>query len=834
MPAGRTCRAQSTTRSLRASGLTAGRLSQGLAPLLLALGVLMAALTPAQAERRVALVIGNASYVGMPALQNPRNDANDMAAALRDLGFEVMVSTDMKRAEVRDVLAKFSSLAAGADTALVYYAGHALEVRGQYYLVPTDATIEPGINLRYVMMPVADLRDVISSVKGLRLMIFDACRNDPTDGSGALTPEAAREVRRDELQKALAGAEGAKGMVVAYATAPFDVAEDGKSRNSPFTAKLLKGLKEPEVEIRSLFRKVSREVYAETRGRQMPEITLALRGDYVINGAESHDTAWLRIRQSSDPADFREFLARFPLSAHAPKASRRLEMLERTRRLAEEHERAEAERARREAEQRAREAQERRESERRRALCADEAAKVDGLRRMGRRDELERLRALAACPEQTGPQIDAAISAILEQERRRNEEMEAARRADEDRRRREQEAEARRQRDAAEAARKADLERQRQEQEAKLQHQREEAETARKADLERQRQEQEAKLQRDEAEAVRKAELERQQQEQAAAAQRQQAQAERQRRMACEAEAAQIRSAAAGASAKEALSALQTATTCPENAGILARARAGAEDAARATCSREAEQYGAIDRNDMAALSAFAGKAGCPDVAAAARSQILLLQTERDQACARDTQEIDRLRRLGLDGRDDLERLASATTCPGTRPQVVAALGSLAPLPARNTREQIRRAAAALRRIGCLGETGDLPADAVRKGLARYFTARQVDPAPLDFDDALLRRLDGEGDARVCAPTCAADEVERDGKCIPPPSRPAERPAERPAKPAAKPAAAAKPKPPRSDAQRAEPQRHEAAPKPAPPVASSAPPKRSPNIILGN
>jgi hypothetical protein len=62
----------------------------------------------------------------------------------------------------------------------------------------------------------------------------------------------------------------------------------------------------------------------------LPEITLALRGDYVINGAESHDTAWLRIRQSSDPADFREFLARFPLSAHAPKASRRLEMLERT------------------------------------------------------------------------------------------------------------------------------------------------------------------------------------------------------------------------------------------------------------------------------------------------------------------------------------------------------------------------------------------------------------------------------------------------------------------------------------------------------------------------
>lgn len=798
------------------------RLRERMLVLMATLAVLVATTWPALAERRVALVIGNSSYTAMPALQNPRNDANDMAATLRDLGFEVMVSTDMKRGEVRDVLARFSTMASGADTALVYYAGHALEVRGQYYLVPVDATIEPGSNLRYVMMPVADLREVVSSAKGLRLMIFDACRNDPSEGTGPLTPEAARAVRQEELQKALTGAEGGKGIVVAYATAPFDVAEDGKARNSPFTGKLLKWLKEPELEIRPLFRRVSRDVYVETGGRQMPEVTLALQGDYFLNRAESHDTVWLRIRRSEDPSDFRDFLARYPLSIHAPKATRRLDMLERDRRIVEE-------RARREAERRAKEDQERREAERRRLVCAEEAARVEGLRQAGRRDDLERLQAGTACPEQTGPQVEAVLAALQEQEaqeRRQREALEATRRAEQERQKREQqEAEARRQREAAELDRhRQEQESLRQRQEQDAQRQRHEAEKARLAEMERRRREQEAEAQRQRQAA----ELERQRQEQEAT--------ERQRRAACEAEAGRIAAAAAAAAPREALAALQNKLACPDNVPVLAGALATVEEAARAICARETEQYGAIDRTDALALSTFAGRAQCRDVAAAARTQVQRLQGEREQAeqaCTRDAQEMESLRRLGAEGRAGLERLGTATTCATLRPQVVATLGSLLALPQQNTRDQLVRAGAALRRLGCLAERGDLPLAGIQKGLTRYYAALKMEPVALDIDDALLRRLDGEPDRRICPLMCEGDEVERDGKCIrPPPARPAQRPGKPDAKPESKPAGTAAPKPPREDTPRSAPAQREAPP--APPVASSAPPKRSPSIILGN
>ncbi len=809
-------------RRVRPSGRAGLRAVQWALLLCTLWGLVIAGASAAHAERRVALVIGNASYNGMPALQNPRNDANDVAAALRDLGFEVMVSTDMKRADVRDVLAKFSSMAAGADTALVYYAGHALEVRGQYYLVPVDATIEAGSNLRYVMMPVADLRDVISGAKGLRVMIFDACRNDPIEGAANLTPEAARAARREEVQKALAGAEGGKGMVVAYATAPFDVAEDGKARNSPFTATLLKWLKEPGIEIRSLFRKVSSEVYADTGGRQMPEITLAMQGDYFFNGSDSHDAVWLRIRHSSDPADFRDFLARFPLSIHAPSASRRLDMLERSRR---------------EAQRRAREEQEMREAERRRALCAKEAAEVESLRQAGRREDLLRLKAAAACPKDTAARVDAALAVLAAQEAKRAKEAQDAQAAAQAAA---QEAEQRRRREEAEVARRAELDRQRLEQEAQAQaqaqalaqRQRDEAEAARKAELERKRLEQEAELGRQKEAAA----LDRQRQEKEAA--------ERQRRAACELEAGRITAAAAGAAPKDALSALLKGLTCPENAALVAKAYAAVDEAARAACAREADQYARTDRADAAALSAFAGRVQCPEVAVAVRAQVQHLQAEREQAaqaCARDMQEMDRLRRLGSEGRDQLERLGTVSTCPTIKPQVVAALGALTPLPQQNTREQVRRGAAALRRIGCLAEAGDLPIEAVRKGLARYFAARRVEPVSLDIGDDLLRRLDGEGDQRVCPLTCTGDEVERDGKCVP--ARPSAG-SPTPAKPAAKPATAPSDSPPNAKPPQAKPQqakppqaeapRQEQAPKPAPPVASSAPPKRTPSIILGN
>ena len=218
------------------------------------------------AARQVALVVGNSTYAHIGRLPNPENDAVDLSAALQRLGFEVTTEFDADRVELTEALRAFTRRSAGADVSLVFYAGHGLEMDGINYLVPVDARLERDVDVRYETVTRDDL--LVSTVGArLRLVILDACRNNPLARSMQRTV-ASRSVSGGsfgQLDEDLLGDE----TLVAYAAAAGTTAADGSGRNSPYTSALLAHLDEP-LEILTLFRRVRARVLEATNGEQRP------------------------------------------------------------------------------------------------------------------------------------------------------------------------------------------------------------------------------------------------------------------------------------------------------------------------------------------------------------------------------------------------------------------------------------------------------------------------------------------------------------------------------------------------------------------------------------
>jgi hypothetical protein len=280
----------------------------------------------ARAERRVALVVGNSQYKNPSlVLVNPRNDAQDVAAALRSLDFEVILTVDAGKRELDLAMTQFARAATNADAALFFYAGHALQYQGRNYLMPTDSELEDEVSLRYQMVQLDDVRAAVDRADGVKIIILDACRNNPIVDN--LTKKMAGASRGLGATRGLARIDKALGMVVAYATAADEVAADGSGRNSPFTAALLRRLQEPGLEIGSMFRRIAADVNSQTNGRQRPETYVSLIGEYFLNQKDM--PAWALVKDSADPAAFRNFIARFPSSPRVSDAQYRLEMLER-------------------------------------------------------------------------------------------------------------------------------------------------------------------------------------------------------------------------------------------------------------------------------------------------------------------------------------------------------------------------------------------------------------------------------------------------------------------------------------------------------------------------
>lgn len=280
----------------------------------------------AHAERRIALVVGNAHYGNQSlTLTNPKNDAEDVAAALRSVGFEVLQATDASKRDMDLAMAKFARLATDSDAALFFYAGHALQYQGRNYLIPTDAEVEDEISLRYQLMPIDDVRAALDRATGVKVMILDACRNNPIVES--IRRKATGESRNfGGGSRGLARIDKTQGMVIAYSTAADEVAADGRGRNSPFTRAFLKRIKEPGLEIEQLFRRVAADVNSETGGRQRPETYVSLLSDYYLN--QTDRLAFDTVKDTTDPSALRDFIDKFPSSSFVTDARYRMQRIE--------------------------------------------------------------------------------------------------------------------------------------------------------------------------------------------------------------------------------------------------------------------------------------------------------------------------------------------------------------------------------------------------------------------------------------------------------------------------------------------------------------------------
>jgi uncharacterized caspase-like protein len=295
---------------------------------LYSLVLLVCSISDAKADRRVALVVGNSNYSNSSLfLSNPKNDATDVAAALRGVGFEVLQVIDANKRDLDLNMAKFARLAIDADAALFYYAGHAVQYQGRNYLMPTDAEVEDEISFRYQMTPLDDVRAALDRGDGVKIVVLDACRNNPIVNALRRKKKSGGDSRAiDAVRGGLAKIDKAQGMVVAYSTAADEVAADGDGRNSPFTTAFLKRLKEPGLEIEQLFRRVAADVNAQTGGRQRPETYVSLLSNYYLN--QTDRIAFDKIKDTPDPEPLRDFIAAFPTSSYVAEAQGRIQRIE--------------------------------------------------------------------------------------------------------------------------------------------------------------------------------------------------------------------------------------------------------------------------------------------------------------------------------------------------------------------------------------------------------------------------------------------------------------------------------------------------------------------------
>jgi formylglycine-generating enzyme required for sulfatase activity len=238
---------------------------------------------PAHAEKRVALVIGNGAYKNAARLPNPRNDAEDIAAALKRTGFETIVGFDLDKTGMDSATIRFARSAREADVAVFYYSGHAMQFSGVNYLMPVDAKLTDEADLR-LMSRVDDIVADLQQAKNLRILVLDSCRDNP------LAEELKRSIGRTRaagVARGLAKIDSPQGMIVAYATQSGRTADDGTGRNSPYTAAFLKHIEAAE-EIGTVFRRVSADVYESTRRTQLPELSLSLIGEFYLKGRPSN------------------------------------------------------------------------------------------------------------------------------------------------------------------------------------------------------------------------------------------------------------------------------------------------------------------------------------------------------------------------------------------------------------------------------------------------------------------------------------------------------------------------------------------------------------------
>ncbi len=302
--------------------------------------LIIAGVSQSLAGKRVALVIGNAAYKYTAPLANPINDARDIASALKRLGFNVMLERDLTKVGLDRAFGRFAQAMRGADAALFYYAGHGMQYQGINYLVPVDATLEDEAVLPYEMAQLDNVLADMARVKGVRIAVLDACRDNPLEKK--LKRRLARS-RGITPTRGFARVKRTEGTLVAFATQTGDVAAEGDGRNSPFTTALLKHIETPALEVGALFRRVASAVNRTTNGKQTPELSISLLGEFFFaDGREgpkvsvAQETggrlsaaaeAWSVIQGTKFAGDLEAFILEYPDSFFAKLAQARLARL---------------------------------------------------------------------------------------------------------------------------------------------------------------------------------------------------------------------------------------------------------------------------------------------------------------------------------------------------------------------------------------------------------------------------------------------------------------------------------------------------------------------------
>ncbi|MFW8692149.1 MULTISPECIES: caspase family protein [Mesorhizobium] len=246
--------------------------------LLFALLLTIATTATAVAERRVALVMADNDYRLVRPLANPIHDGEAMEAALKKLGFEVILETNRDLRRMRRALDDFRDDAKGADVALVYFSGHGVEISGDNRLLPVDADASSVDQLDKTSLPLEEVRDAVAATAKVGLIVLDACRSDPfsaSSGDGRGATSLAKDVA-DKVKPGLGRVGRAENILFAFSAAPGETAADGTGENSPFTTALTKYLATDGLEIRSVLTLVQQEVYDLSRGKQLPYVESGL------------------------------------------------------------------------------------------------------------------------------------------------------------------------------------------------------------------------------------------------------------------------------------------------------------------------------------------------------------------------------------------------------------------------------------------------------------------------------------------------------------------------------------------------------------------------------
>ncbi|MES2196602.1 MAG: caspase family protein [Pseudomonadota bacterium] len=240
---------------------------------------------PASNARRVALVMGNGAYAYVKALPNPPNDARAIARSLRDIGFTVSEGVDLDRVAMQKVIRDFLREAVRAQVAVVYYAGHGVQIDGRNYLVPIDVRLQAGAATTEAMMDMDTILAGLDDQVRTNILILDACRNNPmAPRVASAAPNRAIESGSGLAAPATlgAGASLGAGTLIAFATAPGQVALDGEGANSPFSAALSRHIGTPGLEVQQMLTRVRAEVVAATKTKQVPWSNSSLLGEVYL------------------------------------------------------------------------------------------------------------------------------------------------------------------------------------------------------------------------------------------------------------------------------------------------------------------------------------------------------------------------------------------------------------------------------------------------------------------------------------------------------------------------------------------------------------------------